>query len=81
MLALAKLFLALGDHFPAYGSAIVLEFVPGQSHHDLASVYHVMSKVVENPLFQGAPGVGGHGERTRLELNYYFRARDKKAWR
>ena len=47
MLVLARLFLALGDEYPAVGCVQVLDLVYGQSHHDLATVYRIMSKVRE----------------------------------
>jgi len=47
MIDLAELFIALGDVFPACGCIQVLDFAPGQTHHDLAAVYRIMSKVRE----------------------------------
>jgi CHAT domain-containing protein len=48
MFTLANVFLTLGDYFPACGCIQVLDFVPGQSHHDLANIYRIMSKVRES---------------------------------
>lgn len=47
MISLAELFLALDDLFPACGCIQVLDLAPGQTHHDLAAVYRIMSKVRE----------------------------------
>ncbi len=47
MITLAELFIALGDHYPACGCIQVLDFAPGQTHHDLAAVYRIMSNLRE----------------------------------
>jgi CHAT domain-containing protein/tetratricopeptide (TPR) repeat protein len=78
MMALAELFLALRDHHPAYGCIQVLDLVPGQSRHDLAVVYRLMSKVNEiHPRSQATAFVDPsiQPERWRLEMVYYNKAR------
>ena len=80
MLTLAKIFLALGDLEPALACIQVLDFVPGQSHHDLATIYRVMCTVRETHP-QGLAVVaytGESAERYRLELAYRSRTRDEK---
>ncbi len=74
MITLAELFISLGELFPTSGCVQVLDLIPGETHHDLAAVYRLMSKACEvwpagnvQPFL--SPG-SRTPERLRREIEY-----------